>query len=87
MARDSNGAKQTTGETQGGEVQRWHRAAEDAFEQLGWAIGYLHGIGKHGEARMLAGNRRVIRERVLGQSGQPLPTDSDRASPAGPAQR
>jgi len=26
------------------ELERWRRAAEDALQQLDWAIGYLHGI-------------------------------------------
>jgi hypothetical protein len=57
------------------ELERWRRAAEDAFQQLDWAIGYLHGIGKRREAGMLAANRRFIRRRLLERSAQPLPSD------------
>jgi hypothetical protein len=57
------------------ELERWRRAAEDALQQLDWAIGYLHGIGKDHEARALASNRRVIRQRLLEQDAEPLPTD------------
>ena len=57
------------------ELERWRRAAEDAMQQLDWAIGYLHGIRKRPEARMLAANRRVIRRRVLEREAQPLPGD------------
>jgi hypothetical protein len=57
------------------ELERWRRAAEDALQQLDWAIGYLHGIGKDPEARALAANRRVIRQRVLEQEAEPLPAD------------
>lgn len=86
MARDTGGAKKSLDETQS-EWERWRRAAEDALEQLAWTTGYLHGIGKRAEARMLATNRRMIRERVLDRSAQPLPTNGVRASADGPAQR
>jgi hypothetical protein len=58
------------------ELERWRRAAEDALQQLDWAIGYLHGIRKQAEARALAANRRTIRQRILERSAQPLPGDS-----------
>lgn len=54
------------------ELERWRRAAEDALQQLDWAIGYLHGIGKDPEARALAANRRVIRQRVLEREPEPV---------------
>jgi hypothetical protein len=57
------------------ELERWRRAAEDALQQLDWAIGYLHGIGKDGEARALATNRRVIRQRLLEREAEPLPAE------------
>jgi len=57
------------------ELERWRRAAEDTLQQLDWAIGYLHGIGKDSEARALAANRRVIRRRLLEQDAQPLPAE------------
>ena len=51
--------------------------ANDAMQQLSWAIGYLHGIGKHAQARTLAINRRIIREHLLEHSGQPLPAQAE----------
>ena len=57
------------------ELERWRRAAEDALQQLNWAIGYLHAIGKTSEARVLAANRRVIRQRVLEREAEPLPVE------------
>jgi hypothetical protein len=57
------------------ELELWRRAAEDAMQQLDWAIGYLHGIKKDREARALSANRRIIRERVLERPAQPLPDD------------
>ena len=49
-------------------------AAEDALQQLDWAIGYLHGIRKTEISRALAKNRSHIRTRLLGQDAQPDPS-------------
>ena len=73
MAQDS-GRAESIGSTDD-ELERWRRAAEDALQQLDWAIGYLHGIGKDSEARALAMNRRVIRQRLLKREAQPLPDE------------
>lgn len=56
------------------ELERYRRAAEDALQQLDWAIGYLHGIRKNPEARMLSQNRQVIRKHLLHRQAQPDPT-------------
>jgi hypothetical protein len=86
MAERTNGDQQTIGPTDS-ELERWRRAADDALQQLAWAIGYLHGIGKHRQARTLAINRRIIRERILERSGQPLPADAPPGAPDGRAER
>jgi hypothetical protein len=57
----------------GGEVDRYRRAAEDALQNLDWAIGYLHGIRKLEISRALAKNRSAIRRNLLGQEEAPLP--------------
>jgi hypothetical protein len=74
MAQNDNG-KSIGGSAD--ELERWRRAAEDALQQLDWAIGYLHGIGKNPEARALAANRRTIRQRVLQRDAQPLPAEQE----------
>ena len=68
MARKQNGddAKQE-------ETDRYRQAAEDALQQLDWAIGYLHGIRKTEISRALAQNRSYIRRQLMGRSEQPLP--------------
>jgi hypothetical protein len=53
--------------------EKYRRAAEDALQQLDWAIGYLHGIRKTKISKALAKNRSYIRTRLLGRSEQPLP--------------
>jgi hypothetical protein len=55
------------------ETDRYKQAAEDALQQLDWAIGYLHGIRKVEISKALAKNRSFIRRRLLGESEQPLP--------------
>ena len=57
----------------GNEADRYRQAADDALQQLDWAIGYLHGIRKVKISRALARNRSVIRHRLRGESEQPLP--------------
>jgi hypothetical protein len=57
----------------GNEGDRYQQAAEDALQQLDWAIGYLHGIRKVQISRALARNRSVIRRRLLEEPEQPLP--------------
>jgi hypothetical protein len=59
--------------TERDEKDRYRQAAEDALQQLDWAIGYLHGIRKTGISKALARNRSHIRTRLLGRSEQPLP--------------
>jgi hypothetical protein len=56
------------------EVERYRRAAEDALQQLDWAIGYLHGIRKTEISRALAKNRSYIRSQLMGRSEQPVPS-------------
>lgn len=55
------------------ETERYRRAAEDALQQLDWCIGYLHGIRKSSEAKVLARNRQVIRQNLLGRDNEPTP--------------
>ena len=55
------------------ETDRYRQAAEDALQQLDWAIGYLHGIHKVEISRALARNRSYIRRRLMGEGEEPLP--------------
>ena len=58
------------------EADRYRKAAEDALQQLDWAIGYLHGIRKLEVSRSLARNRTYIRRELMGRSGeQTLPAE------------
>lgn len=55
------------------ELERYRRAAADALEQLDWCIGYLHAIGKDGEAQVLGRNRRTIRTHLMDRAELPVP--------------
>jgi hypothetical protein len=61
-------------ESKQSEADRYRKAAEDALQQLDWAIGYLHGIRKTDISRALAKNRSYIRQRLMGQAEEPVPT-------------
>jgi hypothetical protein len=65
--------QKNAGEDATGDVDRYRQAAEDALQQLDWAIGYLHGIRKTDISRALAKNRSYIRRRLMDQSEQPMP--------------
>jgi hypothetical protein len=56
------------------EADRYRKAAEDALQQLDWAIGYLHGIRKTEISKALAKNRSHIRTQLMDRSEQPVPT-------------
>jgi hypothetical protein len=56
------------------ETDRYRRAAEDALQQLDWAIGYLHGIHKVEISRALARNRSYIRRQLMQEPEEPLPS-------------
>jgi hypothetical protein len=55
------------------EADRYRKAAEDALQQLDWAIGYLHGIHKVEISKALAKNRSHIRRSLMGRDEEPLP--------------
>ena len=55
------------------QLKRYRRAAEDSLQQLDWAIGYLHGLGKVEISRALAKNRSYIRTQLLQEAEQPSP--------------
>jgi hypothetical protein len=71
MARGGN-AKQADRKQE--EADRYREAAEDALQQLDWAIGYLHGIRKVDISRALAKNRSYIRRRLMGREEEPVPS-------------
>lgn len=57
------------------EGARYRRAAEDALQQLDWCIGYLRGIKKPRISTALARNRSYIRQHLMDEPQEPLPTE------------
>jgi hypothetical protein len=74
MAQRRSNEKTYTDSEKEQEADRYRKAAEDALQQLDWAIGYLHGIRKLEVSRALAQNRSYIRRNLMGRSEQPMPT-------------
>ncbi|HZN87971.1 MAG TPA: hypothetical protein VFB44_03260 [Thermoleophilaceae bacterium] len=74
MAR-GNDSDKSAAEQKQAETDRYRKAAEDALQQLDWAIGYLHGIRKVQISRALAKNRSYIRQELMGRSEQPMPSE------------
>jgi hypothetical protein len=78
--RTDSGRRAGAGRAAGGrrvrqqEADRYRKAADDALQQLAWAIGYLHGIRKVQIARALARNRADIRRELMKCDEQPVPT-------------
>jgi len=64
----------TKEKSQDEQLERYRRAAEDALQQLDWAIGYLHGIRKVEISRALAKNRSYIRTKLLDRGEEPDPS-------------
>jgi hypothetical protein len=79
-SRNGGSSKSLSGAPAGGldgaskDEELYRRAAEDALQQLDWAIGYLHGIHKTEISKALAKNRSHIRERLMGKDAQPDPS-------------
>ena len=72
-SRSSSKSGSSTKSGSGDETDRYRRAAEDALQQLDWAIGYLHGIKKTEISKALAQNRSYIRRSLMGEPDEALP--------------
>jgi hypothetical protein len=72
-ARKSTSSSRSSRKSQDNENDRYRRAADDALQQLDWAIGYLHGIKKTEISKALAQNRSYIRRNLMGEADEALP--------------
>jgi hypothetical protein len=59
------------------DVERYKQAANDVLQQLDFCIGFLAGVNKGKVAERLARNRAYIREQLMGEAAEPLPTSND----------
>jgi hypothetical protein len=62
------------------QTERYRQAAEDALGQLDWCIGYLHGIRKEKLSAELARNRSYIRQQLMHEAAEPLPSQATQKS-------
>jgi hypothetical protein len=58
-------------------ADRYRQAATEALEMLDWCIGFLVGIRKERIATQLAKNRKHIREDLMNEPAEPIPTSKD----------
>ena len=65
---------ESNGNGRSSEADRYRQAATDALEMLDWCIGYLVGCNKGAIASRLAQNRRDIKERLMHEPAEPVPT-------------
>ena len=68
---------QDNGRGRSSEAERYREAATNALEMLDWCIGYLVGTHKEAIASQLAQNRRFIRERLMREPEEPVPTSKE----------
>ena len=74
MAASDNGSNNGNGRPDG---DRYRQAATEALEMLDWCIGFLVGIRKEKIASQLAKNRKHIREDLMNEPAEPVPTSKD----------
>ena len=76
-SRSRSSSRGPQGRTDGSskDEELYRRAAEDALQQLDWAIGYLHGIRKTEISRALARNRARIREDLMDRPKESMPAE------------
>jgi hypothetical protein len=65
---------QNNGNGRSAEADRYRQAATDALEMVDWCIGFLVGTRKEGIAAQLARNRQHIRQQLMHEPEEPLPT-------------
>ena len=65
---------QSSGNGQRSEADRYEQAATETLEMLDWCIGYFVGIHKDQIASQLARNRKHIREDLMREPAEPVPT-------------
>jgi hypothetical protein len=74
---DRNGKDEKNDPGLSAESERYKQAATDALEMLDWCIGYLVGSHKEKIASQLAQNRRHIRQRLMHEADEPVPTSKE----------
>jgi hypothetical protein len=75
---DSGNGRTPNGEKGGaGQADRYKQAATEALEMLDWSIGYMVGIRKESIAAQFARNRKHVREDLMREPAEPVPTSKE----------
>ena len=71
-----NGKSRSTdnGDGDSERAERYKQAATEALEMIDWSIGFLVGSHKEKIADQLARNRKHIREDLMREPAEPVPT-------------
>ena len=77
MADKGNNRPTNDGNGRSGQSERYKQAATEALEMLDWSIGFLVGIRKGSIASQLARNRKHIREDLMREPAEPVPTSKE----------
>jgi hypothetical protein len=77
MADKGNNRPTNDGNGGSGQSERYKQAATEALEMLDWSIGFLVGIRKGAIASQLARNRKHIREDLMREPAEPVPTSEE----------
>jgi hypothetical protein len=76
-ADSGNGRATRNGDGGSGGTERYKQAATEALEMLDWAIGYMVGIRKESIAAQFARNRKHVREDLMREPAEPVPTSKE----------
>ena len=76
-ADSGNGRPPNGGNGDSGQADRYKQAATEALEMLDWSIGYMVGIRKESIAAQFARNRKHVREDLLREPAEPVPTSKE----------
>lgn len=77
MADNDKSRSSDNGDGDTGQAERYKRAATEGLEMLDWSIGFLVGSRKYSIASKLAQNRKHIREDLMREPAEPVPTSKE----------
>jgi hypothetical protein len=77
MAGNGKGRSRSDGDDDSERAERYKQAATEALEMLDWSIGFLVGSHKEKIAGQLARNRKHIREDLMREPAEPVPTTKE----------
>jgi hypothetical protein len=77
MADNGNKGTKDTDDGDSDRAERYKQAATEALEMIDWSIGFLVGSHKEKIAGQLARNRKHIRENLMREPAEPVPTTDE----------